>query len=433
MTRWFKFASLALLCAACQATAPAPSPLPSLSPSPPPPSPTPVPAVQLSSYRLLAGPNPSEWRLIGLVENRGAAVVSDIELQVMLRNANRQVIAEAPERVSISNLMPGESGPFFATFELDEDPTDAAVEVLQFNTTQGQRGALETEFQEFFLTGSGELGILGFVSNTDTENISLDSLVFLGLGSDGSEKSFARMLFGPENLEPGEKIPILVVAPENPGTVRWKLYHDSLIAEERTSASLEVLGEITLRVTAQGAPFVVGTVVNSGESAMAGAVLVAMYEQNRLIGLWEIETPRPLEPGEQLSFSAFGFPGINLRFDPQDLDAVRVETRVDSRLVSQMPEPVDLPIDISSFISVGSALFLRGTVRNPLDADVESTAVFAEVRTTDGDLVSAGWSTLGLLQAGYSADFVLDLPIPAGMDPTLTEYDLRAIALSAGQ
>jgi len=45
--------------------------------------------------------------------------------------------------------------------------------------------------------------------------------------------------------------------------------------------------------------------------------------------------------------------------------------------------------------------------------------------------VTAGWSAPEKLVAGASVEFVLDLPIPVGMDATLTEYDLRAIGLRA--
>jgi hypothetical protein len=63
--------------------------------------------------------------------------------------------------------------------------------------------------------------------------------------------------------------------------------------------------------------------------------------------------------------------------------------------------------------------------------DVDAAAVYADVRSSTGELVTAGWSAPKALMAGASVDFVLDLPIPVGMDATLTEYDLRAIALRA--
>jgi len=66
-----------------------------------------------------------------------------------------------------------------------------------------------------------------------------------------------------------------------------------------------------------------------------------------------------------------------------------------------------------------------------MDFEVHAATIYAEVRSSTGELVTAGWSAPESLSAGASADFVLDLPIPVGMDATLSEYDLRAIGLRA--
>jgi hypothetical protein len=66
-----------------------------------------------------------------------------------------------------------------------------------------------------------------------------------------------------------------------------------------------------------------------------------------------------------------------------------------------------------------------------MDFDVEAATVYAEVRSSTGEIVTAGWSTVGSFEPGTAGEFVLDLPIPAGMDATLTEYDLRAIGMKA--
>jgi hypothetical protein len=193
---------------------------------------------------------------------------------------------------------------------------------------------------------------------------------------------------------------------------------------------MEIIEEPVLHLTAQGAPFVVGTLANSGATATVGSVMVSLYEGNRLIGLWEIDTPHPLQPGEQLAFTAFGFPGISRHFDPRDPSAVQVETRVEARPGDQAAAAVSLPLDVSAFLSVGSAIFIRGTVHNPMETDVEA-AVFAEVRSSLGDLVTAGWSEVETIEPEGTAEFVLDLPVPEGLDASLTEYDLRAIGLEA--
>lgn len=433
----FRFGLLLVLgvaCAACQTVAVTPTAIPSPSSTPPPPAP--IPPIRVISHHLSPGSAPGEWRVVGLIENQGQAAVGQVEISVGLIDAAGKTIAETSTVALMSNLLPGEAGPFSVTFNAAIAPADARVEpkigeAASGPTANQRRAELISELEEFFVTGSGELAMMGFVSNPGRSHVSLASLNFLGRSPDGSEKLVAAMQFGPNRLAPGETAPFLALAPENPGAIQWTQYHDGLIAEPPRANALEIRDEPQLHLTAQGAPFVVGTLANSGLTAATGSVLVSLLDEVKLIGLLEVEIPRPLQAGEQLAFTAFGFPGINLRFDPRDLSAVRVEARVEERLADEIKTPVVLPVDVSAFHSVGSAIFIRGTLRNPTGVQVEAATVYAEVRSSFGELVTAGWFVAESLEPDGAAEFVLDLPIPAGMDATLTEYDLRAIGLKA--
>ncbi len=430
---------LGVACAACQTVAVSPTASPSPSSTPPPP--TPLPPIRVISHHLSPGSVPGEWRVVGLIENQGQTAVGQVELSVSLIDTAGEAIAETSTGALMSNLFPGEASPFSVTFTAATAPADARVELKTYEATSGRpadgrpsdhrRAELLSELEEFFITGSGELAIMGFVTNPGRSHVSLASLNFLGQGPDGSEKLVAVMQFGPHRLAPGETAPFLALAPENPGAVRWTQYHDGVIAEPPSAGALEIRGEPQLHLTAQGAPFVVGTLANSGTTAAAGSLLVSLLDGNRLIGLWEIEIPRPLKAGEQLAFTAFGFPGVNLRFDARDPSAIRADTRVEESPADETKTSVVLPVDVSAFHSVGSAIFIRGTIRNSTEVKVEAATVYAEVRSSLGELVTAGWSVTVSLEPGGAAEFVLDLPIPVGMDATLMEYDLRAIGLEA--
>jgi hypothetical protein len=444
--------ALCAVLAACQTVVDSPTERPIPSPTPPPP--TAVPPIQLVSHHVSQGPGPGEWRVVGLVENQGQMLVIQVQLSVSLLDSTGKVIAEKSTNPLMSNLLPGEASPFLASFEGAAAPAEAQVEILSHEPTTSlpagdrpvdsqpesgrspdgrpadNRPELATELEEFFVTGSGELAIMGFIVNPGNRYIALDSLGFLGRAPNDIEKSLAVMQFGPKLLAPEETAPFLALAPENPGAVQWIPYHDGWVTEPPNPQTLEILGDPTLHVTAQGAPFVVGTLANSGDPA-DGSVMISLFNEDRFIGLLELETPRPLKAGEQLPFAAFGFPGISLRFNSGDPSAIRVETRVEEIAAHGAPTLIDMPVDVSTFLSVGSAIFIRGTVHNPMDFDVDTATVYAEVRSSNGELLTAGWSTAGSFGPGASGEFVLDLPIPVGLDATLTEYDLRAIGLKA--
>ena len=437
---FLRFGALFVFCTAlfaCETVATTPTTLSVPSPTVLPP--TSVPPIRVISAHVSQGPTPGQWQVLGLVENQSEGPIGQVRLLVSLIDAAGEVIESQSVNGLMSNLLPGEASPYSVSFNSAAPPLEAQVEIFSLDSADGittdsqlsdQRPELAFELEEFFLTGNGELAILGFITNPGNRHVALNSFGFLGRAANDSVKSLAVMQFGPKQLAPGEIVPFLALAPENPGAVRWIPFHDGLHAESRSSSSLEVREEPRLHLTAQGAPFVVGTLVNTGETA-AGSVLISLFDGNRLIGLWEVITPRPLEAGEQLPFVAFGFPGISLRFDPGDPEAIRVSSRVEQSAPEAASTPIHLPVDVSTFLSVGSAIFIRGTIRNSMAFDVVAATVHAEVRSSTGELVTAGWSALESLSAGASVDFVLDLPIPVGMDATLSEYDLRAIGLRA--
>lgn len=401
---------------------------------------TPAPEIQVISYELSPGPAAGEWRVVGLVENQSEGFVGRIGLGVTLIDAAGAEIVRKSTETLMSNFHPGEAGPFSVTFEGVYAPAEARVEPLALEPPDGglvletvdhPRAELISELEEFFATGSGELAVMGTVTNPGRSAVSLDSLSYLGRGPDGGEILVAEMYYGPRRLAAGETAPFLALAPENPGTVQWTQYHDGLITEPPNIGALEIRGDPQLNFTAQGAPFVVATLANSGLSASSGTVLVSLLDENRLVGLWEVDTPRPLQPGEQLAFAAFGSPGVRPRLSLSDPGAIRVETRIEARPAEEGGTSVTLSVDVSVFLSEGSAIFIRGMIHNPMEFAVDAAIVYAEVRSSLGELLTAGWSESRSLEPGGSAEFILDLPIPAGMDATLTEYDLRAIGLEA--
>lgn len=386
---------------------------------------------RVASFNLVPGLVPRDWRVIGRVENQGKTGVHSLKLRVALLDAANQELAAATIRPLLSNLAPGEHSPFSVNFESVGEAVAAEIELLDYELMEFQRAELEVRLEEFFDLESGELALFGSITNPETQSVVLSEIGFLAEGPGNLSLFLAPMAYGPHTLAPKETVSFIALAPEDPGLARWSSYHDGSIEFQPPLVALELVGPPHLEFTPQGLPFVVGTLVNRGRAPEQGGVLLFLHEGERLVSMLNIQTPLPLDVQEQLPFAAFGFPGFELRRRSDDPEAFRVEARVESQLAELGQIQVLLPVDVSAFHSVGSVLFIRGSVHNPLDESLRSAAVFAEVRSVTGELLTAGWSSAEGLVPGESQAFVVELPLPEGVDATLSEYDLRAIGLQA--
>ncbi|MGA9534169.1 MAG: hypothetical protein WBR18_15735, partial [Anaerolineales bacterium] len=94
--------------------------------------------------------------------------------------------------------------------------------------------------------------------------------------------------------------------------------------------------------------------------------------------------------------------------------------------------PVQLTSSITSFEQIGGSVFLRGTVENAGSATVTTPTLFAALRSTEGELWTAGSLSLAeTIKPGERLPFVLDLPLPAGTDLPAAEFDIRALGIPA--
>ncbi len=72
---------------------------------------------------------------------------------------------------------------------------------------------------------------------------------------------------------------------------------------------------------------------------------------------------------------------------------------------------------------------MQGTATNPGPALLKSAVVLVSLRSTTGEIQTARWLDLNPPQPGESAEFSIDFPIAAGDDPSMSEYDLRAVGI----
>ena len=390
---------------------------------------TALPPIQVHSFTLTQDPNNGGWRVVGLVENRGISAFEGVELEVTLLGAAGEQLAQATVPTFLNTLVPDELSPFVARIDSTAAVAEAQVEVVGFGPSRAKRAEVEVQIDEFFTIETGELAVIGHLTNSGIGPVRISSLALLAAGPASDPIMLMPAVTWKRTLGPSESAPFMGLAPADPGPARWTAYHDAVGQDRPMELGIQLVGEAELQFTAQGAPFVVGSLINSGPRPAVGAVLLTLYEGSRIVSLLNVEPPVALPPAEVVSFSAFGFPGLALR--SSDPIAFRIEAQIDTLEPVKPESRIALPLDISTFHSVGSALFIRGQVRAPADSPIESATVFAEVRSSSGDLQTAGWAVVDHLGPGSEADFVIELPLPEGFEDTLPEYDLRAIGLKA--
>jgi hypothetical protein len=375
---------------------------------------------------LLAGGAPGDWLVIGLLRNPAGVGVSNVRIRVTVADSRGNQLAELTTGTLMSNFAPGEAGPFIAEFPGVGPAVTAEARVDSFERHFIRRSKLEIEVLEEFLTETGDLALLGTVTNPSSQVQSFVSLGLIGFGGASQPRSVAVLQHGPRALGAEESVPFLALARGNPGQLNWQAYHDAVEVGARVPDSLVMDEAPRVRIDSQGNVFVVGSLRNAAGAPAQASVLIMLWEGDRILSLTELRAPVPLQAGERLAFAAQDFPGLSRRLAGSDPATLRIESRIEG--ADPAGQPMVLQAEVEAFHSVGSSLFLRGILRNETLHTVDPAAVLAELRSTDGELLSAGWFTApGPLASGEQTEFVIRLPLPARTDPGAVEFDLRAL------
>lgn len=388
------------------------------------------PALRVLVSELVPATTAGDWFVIGKIENRGPSGLSEITLQVSAMDADGQPVASASTSPVLANLVPGEVSPFIARLLDAPAAVDVSVSVQGSQFIEVERAALQIELGEQFITERGELAVLGRISNHESQPVTLAGIGLLAESSDSRPRALAEMQMGPGFLASGEQAPFLALTGTDPAGGRWQIFHDGSVGASNASAGLVVSEGPQLHFDPQGAPFVLGSLQNQGTEPLGGSILLIIRAADRVLSLGELRLPIGLQPNARAAFGAIEFPGLALRAGDLDPSSLSVEARVESWLDGT--EPVLLSADVDTFHSVGSKLFVGGNVHNPLDTRVQDVLVLGEIRSTDGELLSAGWMELEhALDPQQSGSFVLELPLTAGLEIPLTELDLRVMGTTA--
>jgi hypothetical protein len=396
-------------------------------------SPTPPPEIEIDNLTLLEGQIHGDWTVVGLLENRSSKQLSSILIQVSIHDAAGTLLGQKVLPPALSHLGPEETIPIVARFTGVGTATASSAEIIASQTTSFQRARVIVDDISTTPTEDGGLAILGTIINMGSQPAAVDDFGLMLTSSDGEILGYASGIAWLSILGPRESAPFLALLEHNPATFKPNPYIDATITEAPKEGRLTLTQEATISVTDQGTPFVLGEITNEDRRARWAALLLVLKQEETPLALATVNPPLPLGPGESRAFTASEFPGLRAQLAQIETqpDSLTVEVHIDPR--ASQPANVEamlLDLQIMLFEPVGSSLIFRGMVSNPTDIDVETATVMATMRTSTGKLLTAGWTIVAdTLAAGEQIEFVLPLSLPAGADPALSEYDIRAAGL----
>jgi hypothetical protein len=396
-------------------------------------SPLPTLVAEFHELTLLPDENVDDWVLLGLLENQSNISVVDISIQVSIQNEKGEQITQQIISPLMSYLEPGEMSPFKIRFTNVNRVASYTTEVIAYQTASFRRGRANVDTLSITPTADGGLAILGRVTNPGPSTVTLEKFGLLARDVHDQIKDLATISAGLTILRPGENTPFLVLMEANPGDVEFTPYIDAIVTQKPDASLITILEPPTILLTEQGALMVVGSIINEDSHPRWATLLMVMSQGEDIVAVAPIRMPFPLQSGESRAYAITDFPGLRAQLAPRtsQIDDLSVEIIVDP--LGSLPTDLSsnpLNLQITHFEPIGSSLFLRGVISNNGETDVEEAMVQVTIRSTAGELITAGWSVSSeRLAIGDSAEFMLRLSIPQGIDPRMSEYDVQATGL----
>lgn len=400
------------------------------------PTPTRLPDISVAEVVLKHGPGRDEVSVLGLVENLGREPLTDGLLLVHLYDGEDQLVQQKIVPIFLPHLQAHSVSPFSAVFDHATEGIRASVELASYTRIPVTPALLEPEHWSFVpLAGGGGVAVLGEITNTTEQSVSLHRLGFLVFGPGGEIQALSSAATHLSVLEPGELTPFIAELDRGVEGEQLKPYLDAT-ASTTKKFPLDLSVEAAwLKRTPQGAPFLLGEISNAGYTATWARLLAVLRSGGELISVAPIDLPFPIPADERWPFSAPYLPGFEsaLLNGNLELEDIEIEVLIDAYARPDVEgAPLMLQFQISHYEPIGSTLVMRGQMTNNTDETVMAPTMYAALRSTGGDLTTVGWTRLpGSLESGESTPFTLNLPLSESAIPSTSEHDLLAIAFRA--
>ncbi len=373
----------------------------------------------------------SETVVLGIIHNDSDQNVAEISLEVSLLDFNGDLLVHQRVSPLLEHIAPGEDSPYAAQFEAIEGIASAEVEIIHSEPTSFDRASVRFQETATFTARSGEFAVLGTVTNASDKPLNLHSLGILLMDDSGSAIDLSTYAAGPTSLEAGQTSPVLLTLETSIDAGEWVFYADATSISTLPPVELFFTREPSLELTDQGLPFVLGEIHNEAGYIRWVRLLIAAYHESELLSCTVTTFPIPIDPDENRAFLETRLPGLLVNAESQGVSLVDVEIQANIELNFARgfdETPVPLSVEIDRYQPVGSTLILHGKITNTEERTLEQPTVLATMRTTAGDLVSAGWSIISdTLAPAETLIFVLPLPLPQNTDTVMSEFDLQAV------
>ena len=389
--------------------------------------PGPHPQVAFTDLTVMHGDEPGVWLVLGLARNDSRYALEAVVTSVEVLDPAGTPTASVTAPIALSILQPGATSPFLARFEQARTPSSARAQLQAFRFSSEAPVRLSIEAIHSSRSSRGTL-ILGRLKNLEPRSVQARDVVLVWREPDRSLAGMAVASVPMAGLPEDGTVPWMAGAPGALPESRVEVFAAVTAVDDASVAPLESVLEPTWRVTSQGRGFVVGTIRNPGLDPILPEVAIAISVAGRLASLEILQSSAPLQPGETLGYGADRFPGLEAGIDTAD--DVTLEVYLTGRLIARgAPSAVPLPASIHQFEVIGSRVFVQGTLTNPGPAPLKSAVLLVSLRSTAGEIQTARWLDLFPPPPGESAEFSIDVPIAAGDEPAMSEYDLRAVGI----
>lgn len=378
---------------------------------------------------VVAGTGAAGMQVVGLARNDSSLPLRDVSVAIDLLDADGASIGSITAPLLLSTLQPGAISPFRAPVPEGLSPGSTRVTVEGFRV--GARVPINVALESASMAPSPDgTRLLGLVRNEGTQALQIREMAVVWRNRGGSLAGADLATIPQAPVPPDASLPWTALAPGATDGGEIDVFTAATAARPSTEVQLEVSVDPAWRQTAQGRGFVTGEIRNVSAIPLLPAIAVTLWSQGELVGLEILRSAVPLPPGETLAYGAETFPSLDERLQRLGVGAQDV---VPSVIVSGSAAPASaepqLGIAVLHFESIGSRVYLGGTLTRTGEQPLAGAEIHVALRSVDGELQSAAWIPMAPGSLGAPVPFRLDLPLPSGVDPALSEIDLRAVGL----